>query len=118
MNETATRQFWDTGDIQRHYERHNGGHWFEPQAMRFFGTRFGMTYEGPGGVFFVTTERQSKGLLGPPVPGRKASVRRYNPETLDISTVGKFHSLTEDTANELAAQYAAEGVVDADERNT
>jgi len=36
-----------------------GHHWFEPGSMRFFNSRFSsVVHHGPGGVFFVSSERQ------------------------------------------------------------
>lgn len=38
-----------------------GLHWFEPETLDFFKSRIsGEVYEGPGGVYFVTSERYSR----------------------------------------------------------
>lgn len=47
------------------------GHWWDKDTMRFFRTRVHeAVYEGPGGVFFVTSEK-------PPHGDRRCSVRQF-----------------------------------------
>lgn len=78
-----------------------GSHWWEPSSMRFFGTRASATvYSGPGGHYFVTTEK-------PPHGPRRASVRQYLPETCDIRTVGTFCAYSRSFAQRLASAYAS-----------
>jgi hypothetical protein len=79
------RQFWDINDIKRHYS----GHWFSPDSMRFFRSRLCRdVWEGPGGVFFVSSE------CGPsPDSVRKWTVRAYDPVKRSISTVGDFNAI-------------------------
>jgi hypothetical protein len=71
-----------------------GYHWFSPETLRFFDSRIGETVYGvwngsgsdrkPGGQYFITSERQ-----GHEYP-RLYSVRRYNPETHGVDTIGNF----------------------------
>lgn len=71
--------------------RKNGGCWFEPDTMRFFGTRIcgGIQF----GRFFITSEQ-------PPHGGRAYSVRSFDDEG-SVDTVGKF------CAHETQAQAQA-----------
>jgi len=65
----------------------NGGHWFEPATMRFFNSRVeSRVYEGPGGVYFVTSERRERDMP------KRYSVRVFDPSTGDIDTVGEFQA--------------------------
>lgn len=74
---TATT--WTINDIKAAV-RATGSHWFDPDTMRFFGTRVSETvYQGSGGVYFVTSEK-------PPHGPRQCTVRRFNPDTADIAT--------------------------------
>lgn len=73
-------------NIERDYDRRNGGSWFKPAEMRFFGTKF----EGGFGdvpsarvTIFITTDKPRGGV-------RKASIRLYLWDTASISTVGAF----------------------------
>lgn len=58
----------------------NGGCWFEPSSMRFFGTR--IESEIIRGKFFITSEQ-------PPYGSRKYSLRSFDEEG-DVNTVGEF----------------------------
>lgn len=67
--------------------RQHGYHFFEPAALRFFASRIGQeTYEGPGGVYFTTSEQfqPSEG----PAHKRRYSVRKFDPLTSKIHTPG------------------------------
>ena len=80
---TDTRKVWSIDDIQTAM-RANGSHWWNPDTMRFFGTRVcGPAWNGPGGVYFVTSEK-------PPHGARAYTVRQYKPETYDVDTVGEL----------------------------
>lgn len=71
----------------RHHDRSNGGHWFDPSTVRFFGTRIhGEPIHGPGGVFFVTSERSGFDHASP----RRFTVRqfKYNQEDPGSSDIG------------------------------
>jgi hypothetical protein len=97
-------------DIQR-ANKQSGHFFFEPESLRFFDSRIGRkVYEGPGGVYFTTSER-FKPLEGTPL-ARRYTVRQFDPSTSQVSTVGKFqdypdaHGATFEAAR-LAAAYAA-----------
>lgn len=64
----------------RALNRKNGGCWFEPGTMRFFGTR--ICGDVQFGRFFITSEQ-------PPHGPRQYSVRSFN-ETGDVETEGEF----------------------------
>lgn len=80
-----------------------GSHWFDPDTMRFFRCRVGdQVYQGPGGVYFVTSEKYSD------TAARKYSVRQFtSPDK--INTIGEFNSLTRQQAHKLAAEKAGDG---------
>jgi hypothetical protein len=83
-----------------------GFHWFDEDTLAFFDSRVeDAVYEGPGGVFFVSSEQfhGSDGDSGP----RRWTVRRFDPETADIETVGPFNVLDRDAAREAARQLAS-----------
>jgi hypothetical protein len=62
-----------------------GQHFFDPGTMRFFRSRtINYVYEGPGGVFFVTSE--SNGSDGNP---RLFTVRRFWPDTSEVETANQ-----------------------------
>lgn len=69
-------------DLRRLNEQ-NGGCWFEPATMRFFGTRIESGIIR--GRYFITSEQ-------PPHGSRKFSVRSFD-ESGDVDTVGEFCSL-------------------------
>ncbi len=80
-----------------------GGHFFEPATERFFRSRTLPTvYEGAGGIFFVTSEQ-------PPHGKRAYTVRRFNPATRAISTVGEHCKLSRRVAVQLAQQASDVG---------
>lgn len=62
-------------------------HWFDPETMRFFKCKLpGVAVQTPHGNYFVTCETN---------PSFKTAytVRRQDPKTGDIETVGRFHAL-------------------------
>lgn len=79
-----------------------GSHWFDPDTMRFFGTRMGReVYNGPGGVFLVTSEQ-------PPHGPRTYTVRRFDPSDATFSNAGGFGSHEAGaSARRSARQFAA-----------
>jgi hypothetical protein len=82
-----------------------GSHWFDPDTMRFFKTRvLEGVYQGAGGVYFVTSEKG-------PSEARKYSVRKFTPDTADISTVGEFNEMTRAQAIKAAKIAAGAGLV-------
>ncbi|UTC28474.1 hypothetical protein GURKE_04720 [Brevundimonas phage vB_BpoS-Gurke] len=73
-------------NIERDYARRRRGHWFDPNAMRGFGTRFpsGFTdHDAYGATTFVTTEKGANGE-------RRASLRAYLWKSAQIVTLGAF----------------------------
>lgn len=86
-----------------------GQFFFEPSTLRFFRSRIGKTvYEGPGGIYFVTSE-QFVPSSGRPAP-RLYTVRRFNPETKSVDTVGEFNQMSKSSAN-TAARKLADGTI-------
>lgn len=103
---TATERAYDIDDI-RMTNKSAGKHFFEAGALRFFASRILPTvYQGPGGIYFVTSE-QFRPSSGPPHP-RKYTVRRFNPETGDVGTVGEFQGFTRSRAAAKTAIARAE----------
>jgi len=73
-------------NIERDYSRRNGGHWFDKDAMRFFGTRYASGFlDLPHArvTLFITTEK-------PPHGPRAASIRAYLWDSADVDTIGPF----------------------------
>ena len=94
---TATE--WTVNAI-RAAVRATGSHWFDLDTMRFFGTRILPTvYQGPGGIYFVTSEQ-------PPHAKRAYTVRRFDPDTANIRSVSEVASLSDHDAKTLARNLA------------
>jgi len=91
--------------------RAEGSHWFDPDSMQFFGSQIdSQVYQGPGGVYFVSSEK-------PPHDRRKWSVRQFVPEGADIHTLGTFcgyGSLAD--AREAAREAAGQAAVTTEEK--
>lgn len=78
----------------------NGSYWWDRDTMKFFATRLeSEAFQGTGGIFFVTSEQ-------PPRGGRHCNVRKFNPESLRISTIGEFCKMHRDDAIDLARKLA------------
>lgn len=78
-----------------------GYRWFDPDSMRFFGTTVLPTvYQGAGGVYFVTSDKDYNG-------SKKHSVRKFVPETGEVETVGEVASYTYNGAINTAITLAA-----------
>jgi hypothetical protein len=87
--------------------RKAGCFFFSPDTMRFFRSRVGSTvYQGPGGVYFVTSE-QFVPSRGRPAP-RLYTVRVFDPATGEVDTAGEFNSLTKGRAQRAARKLADE----------
>ena len=102
---------YDIDDIKR-INRYKGGHFFEPKTMRFFDSRVLSTvYQGPGGVYFLTSERfHGSTVTGP----RLYTVRYFNPETGDCGTLnGVYNELTKTAAVRIAEAAAAVPIAEA-----
>lgn len=94
-----TLKIWNINEI-KDVVRASGSHWFDPDTLSFFKCRvLEGVYQGDGGVYFVTSER------GPHFP-RAYTVRKFDPLTCGISTVGEFCKLTRSKAITLAKQSA------------
>lgn len=106
----ATEKDWTINEIQAAM-RADGSHWWDPDSMRFFGTRVlnGTVYKGTGGIYFVTSEWD--GFSGKENNRRAYSVRKFNPDTLDIDTVGSIGDFrTGDEAVAEAERLTGAGV--------
>lgn len=81
-----------------------GGCWFEASTMRFFRSKVGTkVYEGPGGVYFLSSEQ----FVSPGYTARRLySVRQFDPDTGDISTVGEFNKMERGEAQATARRLA------------
>ena len=85
--------------------RRAGKHWFEPGTMRFFASRVGSTvYQGPGGVYFVSSERFIPSR-GDPTP-RRYTLRRFDPATGGVETASPFNRWSRGRAIHMAKAYA------------
>lgn len=85
--------------------RARGGHWFDPDTMRFFGSRVHTpVYPTPWGAYFVTSEKESDGA------GRFYSVRSacsQGEQRGSIETAGEFQGYASRTGAHRAAQRLA-----------
>ena len=98
----SSPQTWTINTIQDAV-RNAGSHWFDPDSMRYFGTRIlPIVYQGLGGVYFVTSEQ-------PPHGERQHSVRQFDPDLKHISTLGQLASMTRTEAIARAKQAAGAG---------
>lgn len=108
MSKAAART-WTINDI-KNANKQAGYHFFSPGAMRSFGSRIGKrVYQGPGGVFFLTSEATFDRK------GRRFNVRQFFPSRCDVSTVdldggsSSFNELTSAaTAKRIAQRLARE----------
>jgi len=92
---------WTIGNIKQR-NKDCGKFYFEPDTMRFFKSRVSeQVYEGPGGIFFVTSERG-------PSDVRAYTARRFNPKTGDVSTAGPFNTMSRQSAHLYAKKRAAQ----------
>ncbi len=78
---TEAKQVWTLNGIQAAM-RSRGSHWWDPGTMKSFGTRpVGPVYQGPGGVYFVTSD-----YTGFDRSARAFTVRRFDAEACQIHT--------------------------------
>lgn len=78
-----------------------GSHWWDRDSQRFFKCRVGeQVYQGPGGIYFVTSERCNDSP-------RQYSVRQYMPARKNIETIGDFNSMTRSVAHRTAKEMAS-----------
>jgi len=95
---TATR--YTINDIQEEMRADGSNYWWNPDTMRFFGTRIcGPVFQGDGGIYFATSEHNYDKTA------RLYSVRKYDPETKQIDTVDAAGSNA--TLGEFSSRQAA-----------
>ena len=88
-------------DTVEDIKRYHRGHWFSSGAMRFFRSRVGENvYQGPGGIFFVSSEQFDDSTP------RRYTVRRYDPTADNIGTIGEFNKLSRASAIREAKRLA------------
>lgn len=102
---TTETRFYDLAYIKT-ANSVRGHHFFEAGTLRFFRSRVGAeVYQGPGGVFFVTSEQFVAG--DGTAAARLFTVREFKPESGRIEKFGPFNELTRARAHRLA-RLAAE----------
>jgi len=80
---SETKRIWSVNNIQTAMFA-RGSHWWDADSMRFFGTRVcGPAWNGPNGVFFVTSEK-------PPHGDRGYTIRQFDQESCELNTVGEL----------------------------
>ena len=99
-------RYWTIREIEKANED-KGGYFFSQDTMNFFRSRVNYpSYCGPGGIYFVTSERYVNRFLGTSLP-RCYTIRKFNPETGDIDTVSEFQEFkTRGRAHRQAANLA------------
>jgi hypothetical protein len=96
----TTEHLWDIDEIKA-ANRRAGQFFFSPDTMRFWNSRvLPDVYQGPGGVYFITSER-----FDAKAP-RLYTVRRFYPETGSIKTVGGFYGMSRPEAVREAVRFA------------
>lgn len=97
---------YDINDIQFEMQA-AGSHWWDRDTMRHFSCRVSdQVYQGPGGIYFVTSERTFSGTK------RYFTVRQYDHVRKSIDTIGDFNSLSRATAHKIAQQMAQKSLQD------
>ncbi len=100
-----------TIDAIREADHRARRYFFSADTMKFFDSRVLPTvYEGPGGVYFITSEkfRPSDGVSAP----RKYTIRQFIPDSVNIRTVAPFNQMSKHQAQVTAKVLAAgHGVV-------
>lgn len=95
---------YSIADIRR-INKEKGQFWFSPDTMKFFASRvLSNVYNGPNGVFFVTSEKRG---FDQAVSGRGYTVRKFDPETGRIKTHGYFNQYRHAEVAKVAAKRAA-----------
>lgn len=100
---------WTIADIRRR-NKAAGNYFFDRAAMKFFLSRIDrQVYEGPGGIFFVTSEQYEDSYGNRPFP-RGYTVHEFDPISSDIGDLGDFNKIQDlQTARGLAKKYAKSG---------
>jgi len=97
------QKYNSTDDIKLQAEE-NGSHFFSESTLRFFNSRiYSTVYQGPGGIYFVTSER-----IDTDHP-RVFTVRQFQPPG-NIKTVGEFQQYKRAEAARKAAKELAEQI--------
>jgi hypothetical protein len=100
----------DISDIKER-NRQMGFHFFDAGALRFFRSRVSDTvYQGPGGIFIVTSEQFTL--------GEYAETRKYTPRKFDWETGSfehfngepEFNTCSRDVAHRIARQAAEQAM--------
>ncbi len=97
-----------TIDAIREADHRAGRYFFSADTMKFFNSRVLPTvYEGPGGVYFITSEkfRSSDGVSAP----RKYTIRQFTSDPVNIRTVAGFNQMSKRQAHVMAKVLAAAG---------
>lgn len=100
-----------TIDAIREADHRAGRYFFSADTIKFFNSRVLPTvYEGPGGVYFITSEKftGSNGVSA----ARKYTIRHFTPDPVNIRSVAGFNKMTKHQAQVIARVLAAgHGVV-------
>jgi len=97
-------RFYTTDEIRKVAK----GHFFDRDAMRFFDSRVCLdAFDGPGGCYFVTSERM-RGICNYPAGKRLYTVRRFNRKTGAVTTPQSFQGFASRTGALAAAKRASE----------
>jgi len=84
--------------------KQSGGHFFDKDTLRFFKSRILETvYQGPGGIYFVTSERFE---FRDDSHKRGYTVRKFTPKTFSVDTAGEFNELTKYMAQKIATELS------------
>lgn len=82
-----------TIDAIREADHPAGRYFFSAETIKFFNSRVLPTvYEGPGGVYFITSEKftGSNGVSA----ARKYTIRQFTPDPVNIRSVAGFNKMT------------------------
>ena len=86
--------------------RQHGQHFFDADTKRFFSSRIGQeVYEGPGGIYFTTSERFYPSEGAPSARGY--TVRKFDPATGKVDTMGEFQAYASSGGARMAAARLA-----------
>ncbi len=110
-------------NIRAEYAKRNGGNWFDPETLEFFGTEMHLSFFSPerNTFVFVTSEQQPDNVLEAFFAGEGAlgtlergqHPRRYTVRHMDvegkISTLGPFCELSEPVAYRVASEVFSRG---------
>lgn len=82
----SLKQLWSINDIERLYDKKQGGYFFSKNTMRFFSSRvLSDFFVGKNKAYFVTSERKCFNDYN-----RAFTVREIDLNSGDINTVGEF----------------------------